>query len=129
MVGILDKIVNFTKIDLNFENEERIPPLQLAVKNRSKKAAEVLLSGNCDVNFRNSKDQSTALHIAALQSNKNMVVFLLDNGANTRIENCKRMVPNGITTNIKIIKILSDHDYKMEQELLKKKVAKRMRES
>ena len=102
MVGILDKIVNFTKIDLNFENEERIPPLQLAVKNRSKKAAEVLLSGNCDVNFRNSKDQSTALHIAALQSNKNMVVFLLDNGANTRIENCKRMVPNGITTNIKI---------------------------
>ena len=58
-----------------------------------------------------------------------MVVFLLENGANTRIENCKRMVPNGITTNIKIIKILSDHDYKMEQELLKKKVAKRMRES
>ena len=27
MVPILDKIVNFTKIDLNFENEERIPPL------------------------------------------------------------------------------------------------------
>ena len=87
------------------------------------------MAGECDVNFRNSKDQSTALHIAALQSNQNMVVFLLENGANTRIENCKRMVPNGITTNIKIIKILSDHDYKMEQELLKKKVAKRMRES
>lgn len=118
---ILELIISKTNIDLNFEGNDKMPPLQIAAKRKKPRLIEIILTGNCDINYKNSKDGNTALHFAALKNNEEIVRILLNNGANVIVKNCRKMVPNGFTTSTKIIDILNKQANRLENETLRQR--------
>lgn len=134
---ILVNIIKKTKISLDFEDHECSPPLQLAVRKQNVKLVKIILNGKVDVNYKNSKNgkfpnlvnsnflENTALHSAALINNEELVRLLLANKASVVVQNSKKMVPNGFTTNMNIIKLLNKKASEYENKAMKKMNRKR----
>lgn len=53
---ILNGIINETNISLDFEDENHVPPLQFAVRRKNVNLVKIILKGNCNVNYKNSKN-------------------------------------------------------------------------
>ena len=53
---ILINIIIQSKLDLDFEDENNKPPLQLAVQSQNVKLVKILLKGKCNVNYKNSRN-------------------------------------------------------------------------
>lgn len=69
--------------------------------------------------------ENTALHNAALINNEELVRTLLNAKASVIVQNSKKMVPNGFTTNMNIIKMLNKKASEYESNAIKKMTRKR----
>lgn len=65
--------------------------------------------------------ENTALHLAAHQNDEDLVRLLLNNDASVIVQNSKRMVPNGFTTNMNIIKLLNHKASEYESRAIRQR--------
>lgn len=87
---ILKILINLEELesDLNFLNQDNVSALFLAVQNHNLPAAQTLLDNDGDKRFIHQKNNKgeTALHEAASRPNLKLVILLLNNGAETNIQ-------------------------------------------
>lgn len=61
---------------------------------REKKLLKAFFLENTDINYQSVEDtNNTPLHTAMLNSNEELVIFLIENGADTTIRNYEGMTP------------------------------------
>ncbi|CAH0549306.1 unnamed protein product [Brassicogethes aeneus] len=79
--------------DLNAQDINGYSPLMFAVDNNHTEIAEFLINQGADVNLRGSKDNRTALHVAAATGNVKMANVLVSNGADINAQDINEMSP------------------------------------
>lgn len=88
--------------DLNTENEFGNTPLIEAVIKGDQPMVEVLLELGANPNWQSSRDQNTALHVAADYERRDVVGVLLRAGANTALENKYSETPTALIAKNKL---------------------------
>jgi ankyrin repeat protein len=103
--------------NINYQNphHEKNTALILALDNRQLDNAKILVGAGVDVNLQ-TVHGSTALHKAASGGNKDIVVLLLEHGADPTIKNNKDKLPSDLTYDKDIIKILKEAEEKFTKK-------------
>ena len=95
---IIDLILSYNNLNLNYKDKKGNSYLHLAVKNRNDKKIETLIKKGINLNMQNNSG-NTALHLAYEINNFIIIKLLIKSGINSKIKNKEGKIAKEIKEN------------------------------
>ena len=95
---IIDLILSYNNLNLNYKDKNGNSYLHLAVKNRNDKKIETLIKKGINLNMQNNSG-NTALHLAYEINNFIIIKLLIKSGINSKIKNKEGKIAKEIKEN------------------------------
>jgi ankyrin repeat protein len=115
---LLNFLLKTTEDLKEIDGSEEFPLLQVAVAKEYKKVVALLLDKGANINARSKKSKWSVLHWAAYRGNRDLLCYLMDNGAKINLSDRDGLTPlhvasyRGIS---EIVRLLVDRKAKLNQ--------------
>jgi len=95
---IIDLILSYNNLNLNYKDKKGNSYLHLAVKNQNERGIENLIKKGINLNMQNNSG-NTALHLAYKKNNNIIIKLLIKSGINSKIKNKEGKIAEEIKEN------------------------------